>query len=96
MVNPPVAPRHPVTRSFHGHSFIDDYEWMRDKTSQATLDHLNAENEYTKTETSHLEQLTENIYSEIKSRVKQTDMSDRKSTRLNSSHSTPPRLPPSP
>ena len=75
MVNPPVAPRHPVTRSFHGHSFIDDYEWMRDKTSQATLDHLTAENEYTKTETSHLEQLTENIYSEIKSRVKQTDMS---------------------
>lgn len=75
MVNPPVAPRHPVTRSFHGREFVDEYEWLRDKESQETLDYLNAENEYTKARTSHLEKLAENIYTEIKSRVKQTDMS---------------------
>ncbi|AGF73383.1 S9 family peptidase [Corynebacterium halotolerans] len=74
-VNPPAAPRHPVTRSFHGHDFVDEYEWLRDKTAQETLDYLNAENDHTKARTEHLEQLAENIYSEIKSRVKQTDMS---------------------
>ncbi|HJG65537.1 MAG TPA: S9 family peptidase, partial [Corynebacterium stationis] len=39
------------------------------------LDHLNAENTYTEAKTAHLKQLTENVFEEIKSRVKQTDMS---------------------
>lgn len=72
---PPVAPKHPVTRTHHGIEFIDDYEWLRDKTSQETLDHLHAENDYTAAQTAHLAQLRENIYTEIKSRVQETDMS---------------------
>ena len=48
---------------------------MRNKESQDTLDHLNAENTYTEAKTAHLKQLTENVFEEIKSRVKQTDMS---------------------
>ena len=71
----PVAAVHPVTRSFHGREFVDNYEWLRDKESQETLDYLNAENDYTKAKTAHLEEMTENIFQEIKSRIKQTDMS---------------------
>lgn len=74
-LNPPAAPTYPVTRTFHGHSFVDEYEWMRDKESQETLDYLEAENAYTKQETAHLEDLTETIFQEMKSRVKETDMS---------------------
>ncbi|QCB29168.1 S9 family peptidase [Corynebacterium endometrii] len=74
-IQPPVAPVRPINREFHGRTFVDDYEWLRDKQSQGTLDYLNAENAYTQQQTAHLEEMTENIFEEIKSRVKQTDMS---------------------
>ena len=71
----PHAPVHPVTRSFHGREFVDDFEWMRDKTSQETIDYLEAQNAYTKQHTAHLDEMSENIFQEITSRVKETDMS---------------------
>ena len=74
-LTPPIAAKHPITREFHGRSFVDDYEWMRDKESAETLDYLRAENAYTEQETAHLKELTENIFQEVKSRVKETDMS---------------------
>ena len=74
-VNPPIAKQEALIREFHGRSFVDEYEWMRNKESQDTLDHLHAENTYTEAKTAHLKQLTENVFEEIKSRVKQTDMS---------------------
>lgn len=74
-LTPPIAAKHPITREFHGRSFVDDYEWMRDKESTETLDYLRAENAYTEQETAHLKELTENIFQEVKSRVKETDMS---------------------
>lgn len=74
-VNPPIAKQEALIREFHGRSFVDEYEWMRNKESQDILDHLNAENTYTEAKTAHLKQLTENVFEEIKSRVKQTDMS---------------------
>ncbi|MGN6018925.1 S9 family peptidase [Corynebacterium striatum] len=74
-LTPPIAAKHPITRDFHGRSFVDDYEWMRDKESAETLDYLRAENAYTEQETAHLKELTENIFQEVKSRVKETDMS---------------------
>ena len=63
----PHAPVHPVTRSFHGREFVDDFEWMRDKTSQETIDYLEAQNAYTKQHTAHLDEMSENIFQEIKS-----------------------------
>ena len=45
-VNPPIAKQEALIREFHGRSFVDEYEWMRNKESQDTLDHLNAENTY--------------------------------------------------
>ncbi|MCQ4623553.1 S9 family peptidase [Corynebacterium sp. CCUG 70398] len=71
----PKAAKHPVTRSFHGRDFVDDYEWMRDKDNPETIAYLEAENAYTQEQTAHLTELTDAIYGEIKSRVKETDMS---------------------
>lgn len=71
----PKAPVHPITRQFHGREFVDDFEWMRDKDSQETIDYLEAQNAYTKDNTAHLDEMAENIFQEIKSRVKETDMS---------------------
>ena len=72
---PPVAPRIPTERVHHGDTFIDDYEWLRDKQSPETLAYLEAENAYTQARTAHLEQLRETIFGEIKSRTQETDLS---------------------
>lgn len=71
----PVAKKVPVTRTFHGREFVDNYEWLRAKEDRETLDYLNAENAYTAQETAYLDTLSEKIFQEIKSRVKETDMS---------------------
>lgn len=62
-------------RTVHDTTFIDEYEWLRDKESQETIAYLEAENAFTEQETAGLSQLRDNIYQEIKSRVKEIDMS---------------------
>ena len=74
-LSPPVATVRSLTRTHHGYDFVDEYEWLRDKESRDTLDYLEAENAYTEAQTGHLAELRDNIYKEIKSRVKETDMS---------------------
>lgn len=71
----PKAPKHPITRSFHGREFVDDYEWLRDKDSPETIAYLEAENAATEHATQGFHGLADAIYGEIKSRVKETDMS---------------------
>lgn len=70
----PSAPKKPVVRTHHGRDFVDDYEWLRDKEAPQTIAYLEEENEFLKASTSHLDELTGTIYEEIKSRVKETDM----------------------
>ncbi len=72
---PPVADKRPVERSHHGDTFVDDYEWLRDKESPDTVAYLEAENAYTKARTAHLGSLREAIFTEIKSRTQETDLS---------------------
>ncbi|MFI5505163.1 S9 family peptidase [Corynebacterium kutscheri] len=74
-LQPPQAPIHPFTRSVHGIDFVDNYEWLREKESPATIAYLEEENAYTEQETAHLAELKDNIFQEIKTRTKQTDMS---------------------
>ncbi|MFY9190121.1 MAG: S9 family peptidase [Lawsonella sp.] len=74
-LTPPRAARHPHVREFHGRRFVDDYEWMRDKNNPDTIAYLEAENAYTKQQTAHLKELQDTIFQEIKSRVKETDLS---------------------
>ncbi|GAA1716018.1 S9 family peptidase [Kribbella yunnanensis] len=72
---PPVAARKPIERTHHGDVFVDDYEWLRDKTNDEVLGYLRAENEYTEARTGHLESLREAIFTEISDRTLQTDLS---------------------
>lgn len=74
-VTPPTATPQPVVRQFHGRTFVDDYEWLRDKESPATLSYLEAENAYCEAVTAELGDLKQQIFEEIKARTKQTDMS---------------------
>ncbi|MEI8408992.1 MULTISPECIES: S9 family peptidase [unclassified Kribbella] len=74
-VKPPVAARKPVERRHHGDVFVDEYEWLRDKSDDEVLGYLRAENAYTEARTAHLESLREAIFKEISDRTLQTDLS---------------------
>ncbi|MEU0089980.1 S9 family peptidase [Kribbella sp. NPDC006257] len=74
-LKPPVAAQKPVERIHHGDVFVDDYEWLRDKSDDEVLGYLRAENEYTEARTAHLEPLREAIFQEISDRTLQTDLS---------------------
>ncbi len=73
--SPPVAERKDTVRSHHGDAFTDPYEWLRGKDDEQVLAHLRAENAYTAARTSHLASLREQVFSEIKGRTQETDLS---------------------
>ncbi|MEJ6013039.1 S9 family peptidase [Corynebacterium sp. H127] len=71
----PIADKRPSTRTHHGINFVDNYEWLRDKGSADTIAYLEAENAYTAEQTAHLGTLEDNLFQELKGRIKETDMS---------------------
>lgn len=74
-LTPPVAARKPVIRSHHGDDVEDAYEWLRAKEDSEVLAHLKAENAYTDARTAHLESLRETLFTEIKGRTLESDLS---------------------
>jgi oligopeptidase B len=54
---------------------IDPYGWLRDdkREKKEIIDHLEAENEYTKAVTKHLEPLQEELYKEFLGSIQETD-----------------------
>ncbi len=74
-MQPPVARKVPTTRTHHGDTIVDDYEWLRDREAPETLSYLEAENAYTEARTAHLAGLRERIFTEIRSRTQETDLS---------------------
>ncbi|WP_114905798.1 S9 family peptidase [Ornithinimicrobium murale] len=72
---PPVAATIEHLREHHGETVNDPYEWLRDKEDPRVIAHLEAENAYTEARTSHLSGLTESVFTEIKTRTQQTDLS---------------------
>jgi len=75
VTNAPIAARRSHTRTHHGDSFEDPYEWLREKDSPEVLAHLEAENAHTESATAHLAGLRETLFQEIKGRVQETDLS---------------------
>ena len=74
-MQPPVAKRVPLQRTHHGDTFVDEYEWLREKDDSEVVAYLEAENAYTRERTAHLQPLQDAIFAEIKSRTKETDLS---------------------
>jgi len=82
----PSARMLPEELEKHGDTRIDNYYWMKltdeqknakdpDEQTKAVVDYLNAENAYKEEMLSHTKTLQENLFEEIKGRIKQTDMS---------------------
>ncbi|TBV26779.1 oligopeptidase B [Meridianimaribacter sp. CL38] len=74
-VVPPVAKRVPKTLSIHNDTRIDDYFWLNQREDQDVLDYLNAENAYFEEMTAHTKAFEDNLFKEMKARIKEDDES---------------------
>jgi oligopeptidase B len=74
MPHPPAAERRPHEITAHGDTRVDDWYWLRDKDDPAVLALLEEENAYTKAATARLDPLVEEIYQQILSHTKLTDV----------------------
>jgi oligopeptidase B len=74
-IEPPVARQVPSKRTHHGDTVTDEYAWLTDKDDPATIAYLKAENTYTEALTAPLNPLAETIFTEIKSRTQESDLS---------------------
>ena len=74
-VSAPVAKKVAAERTHHGDTFVDSYEWLRDKDNPEVIAYLEAQNAFTEAHTGQLADLRKQIFDEIKSRTQETDMS---------------------
>ena len=73
-LEPPRAPRRPTVLGHGDHERVDDWYWLRNRDDPEVIAYLEAENEYTAAALAHLEPLRQRIFSEIKTRVRETDV----------------------
>ena len=75
LTHPPVARKEPRETHLHGTVLKDDYAWLRDKESPEVTAYLEAENAYAEAYMAPQAQLREQLYQEMLSHIKQTDVS---------------------
>ena len=74
-MSPPIAQVRPKTLENHGTKRVDSYYWLRDRDNPEVIDYLNKENAYTDATLEDLKPLEEELFSELKGRIKQDDRS---------------------
>src|SRR5258708_39969851 len=71
----PCAARKPHVEVRFGDKVSDDYFWLRENSDRDVIQHLEAENEYTKRQTETLQPFVDKLYGEMVGRLKQTALS---------------------
>jgi oligopeptidase B len=72
---PPVAARRPTILEAQGDRRVDEWFWLRQRDDPDVLGLLRAENAFTERQTAHLAVLREELFTEIKARIVETDLS---------------------
>jgi oligopeptidase B len=83
---PPLAEKRPVTEIWHGHEKHDNYKWLKAENWQEVMHnpaalpadirvYLEAENAYTKALLADTEALQDQLFKELKGRIKEDDQS---------------------
>lgn len=75
VMNAPVATKHIKHLQAHGDIRIDEYYWLRERDSDAVTAYLESENEYYAAMTRHTDALKEQLFDEMKGRIKEDDES---------------------
>ena len=72
---PPLATIKPTELVNHGHKRVDNYYWMKDRENPEVIDYLNKENEFYQKETAHLKAFQNDLFEEMKARIKEDETS---------------------
>jgi oligopeptidase B len=72
---PPTAKKQPHVLELHVDKRIDNYFWMRDIENPEVIAYLEAENAYTETIMQPTKAMQKQLYEEMLSRIKETDLS---------------------
>jgi oligopeptidase B len=74
-IQPPVAKIVPKTLEKHGDKRIDNYYWLNQRENPEVIDYLTKENEYYQKSTAHTKALQDDLFLEMKARIKEDDSS---------------------
>ena len=73
--NPPIAEKKHVEKPINGSVLVDDYGWLRERSSPSVHAYLEAENAYAEQVTADEKPFAEKLYQETLSHIQQTDTS---------------------
>ena len=71
----PIAKIIPKELEKFGDIRVDNYYWLNDRENPEVIDYLNKENEYYQAKTAHTKGFQEELFEEMKSRIKEDDSS---------------------
>lgn len=71
----PIASKKPHSITFHGHTRVDSYYWMRERENPEVIEYLEAENSFLKETLKETEEFQEALFLEMKGRIKEDDQS---------------------
>jgi len=74
-IQPPIAKIIPKQLEKHGDVRTDNYYWLNERENPEVIDYLNKENKYYQKSTAHTKQLQDDLFAEMKSRIKENDSS---------------------
>jgi len=69
----PIAPKRPYEITQHGETRVDNYFWLRYREDPEVLKYLTAQNDFLDEVMGHTKSLREELFSELKGRIKETD-----------------------
>lgn len=72
---PPVAIKKPYTIEKHGNVRTDNYYWLNERENPEVIDYLNQENKYYQEATAHTKDFQNQLFEEMKARIKEDDES---------------------
>jgi oligopeptidase B len=75
IVAEPDLEKIPHHHTKHQDTRIDNYFWLKDRTNPNVINYLNSENAYYEAKTAHTKQFQEDLFQEMKSRIKEDDES---------------------
>jgi oligopeptidase B len=74
-ISRPVADVVPYQHKIHDHIRIDPYYWLNQRDNPEVLDYLDRENDYYQKMTAHTQAFQEELYKEMRARIKEDDSS---------------------
>jgi oligopeptidase B len=74
-IEAPTCEKKPERLEVHNDVRIDDYYWLNDRENEDVINYLKAENEYTDSVMAPLKKFEEDLFQEMKGRIKEQDES---------------------